>query len=64
MGAPVAHFEIVWEPQVNAVPQADLSDRMVQYAFLLKRAAVVVTGKSGTPSSLRVSRISAISSCV
>ena len=41
---PLLHFEIVWEPQVDSAAQADPPDRMVQYAFLLKRAAVVVTG--------------------
>ena len=41
---PVTHFEIVWEPQVESSAQADPPDWLVQYAFLLKRAAVVVTG--------------------
>ncbi len=41
---PLLHFEIVWEPLVDSAPQADPADRLVQYAFLLKRAAVVVTG--------------------
>ena len=41
---PLLHFEIVWEPQVDSAAQADPPDRLVQYAFLLKRAAVVVTG--------------------
>src|SRR5687767_9545745 len=41
---PLLHFEIDWEPQVDSAAQADPPDRLVQYAFLLKRAAVVVTG--------------------
>jgi hypothetical protein len=41
---PALHFEIVWQPQVASAAQADPPDRLVQYAFLLKRAAVVVTG--------------------
>jgi hypothetical protein len=41
---PLLHFEIAWEPQVDSSAQADPPDRLVQYAFLLKRAAVVVTG--------------------
>jgi hypothetical protein len=41
---PVTRFEIVWEPQVASAEQASPPDRMVEYAFLLKRAAVVITG--------------------
>ncbi|HEV8630846.1 MAG TPA: hypothetical protein VGV61_11050 [Thermoanaerobaculia bacterium] len=41
---PVLHFEIVWEPQVASASQAEPPDRLAAYAFLLKRAAVVVTG--------------------
>src|SRR6186997_621002 len=41
---PLLHFEIDWEPQVDSGAQADPPDRLAQYAFLLKRAAVVVTG--------------------
>jgi hypothetical protein len=41
---PLLHFEIDWEPQVDSQAQADPPDRLVQYAFLLKRAAVTVSG--------------------
>src|ERR1044072_7376101 len=41
---PLLHCEVLWEPQVDSAAQADPPDRLVQYAFLLKRAAVVVSG--------------------